>query len=147
MDDILRYENRDQLYQYLIKDFGFVIQEERYSPESFGNFFIELASNDFLLRYINDRDFLTIEIASHSDRLKWTDLSFVKNYINHAVDLNPGGQTISAKQRIDELNNFLKNNYELISDLFDRDNYKDTREKIDTLLLQSFDKRFPGMRQ
>jgi hypothetical protein len=145
MEDIFKYENRDQLYQFLITDFGFVKEDEFYDTKAFGNFYIVLSSNEFLLRYINDRLFLTIEIASHADPSNWYDLSFLKNFIYHPEDINPDNGTINSKERIEDLNNFLKKDHDLISDLVNRDNYKDTRSKIDKLLRQRFNQRFPGM--
>jgi hypothetical protein len=143
------YENRDQLYKYLIEDFGFIKKEENYSPKYFGDFNIVLSSNDFLVRYVKSKSFLTLEIASHYDSSNWYDLGFIKNYTNHTEDINPnnlGSQVIYSKQRLDDLNDFLKNNYDLISDLLNRENYENTRAKIDELLKQSFDNRYPGAR-
>jgi len=144
MEEIFPYEDREQLYKFLIEDFGFTKLEESYSPEAFGNYYIILYSNVFLLRYIKDRSFLTIEIASHLDPSNWYDLSFIKNFIYNPDNINPDNQSIFTKNRIEDLNNFLKKDFELISDLFDRENFKDTKKKIDELLRKQFNQRFPG---
>jgi hypothetical protein len=144
MEETFPYENREQLYNFLIEDFGFIKQEENYSAQSFGNYYILLYSNVFFLRYIQDRLFLTIEIASHSDPSHWYDLSFIKNFIYRPDNINSDDQPISVKKRIEDLNNFLKNDFELISDLFDKENFQNTQKKIDKLLRQQFDQRFPG---
>jgi hypothetical protein len=146
-EDILKYENRDKLYKFLIEDFGFVKLEERYDPKAFGNYYIILSSNDFLLRYIKDRSFLTVEIASHSEPSNWYDLSFIKNFIYNPDNINPDKQSIYSSKRLEDLNNFLKNDFELISDLFNIANYKNTQERIDELLKRQFNQRFPGMAQ
>jgi hypothetical protein len=145
-EEILKYENRDNLFRFLINDFGFVKQEEKYSPESFGNFYIELSSDKFLLRYINDRSFLTIEIASLLEPSNWYGLSFVENFIYHPEDINPDKQEIGNVKRIEGLNMFLKKDFGLISNLFSSEKYKNTREKIDELLKIRFDQRYPGKR-
>jgi hypothetical protein len=147
MEDILKYENRDQLYKFLIDGFGLVKVGEKHDPKAFGNFFITLSAKEFLLRYVNDRSYLTIEIASHSEPSKWHDLSFVKNFIYHPDNINSDDRSIDNNTRIEELNSFLRKDFDLISDLFNNDNYTDTRQKLDELLRQQFNQRFPGMIQ
>jgi hypothetical protein len=143
-EDILKYENRDNLYKFLIDDFGFVKQEEQYSAESFGNFYKELSSDKFLIRYINDRSFLTIEIASFFAPSDWYDLSFIENYIYHPDEINPDQPELDNAKRIEGLNMFLKRDFGLISNLYNRENYKNTLENIGGLLRKRFEERFPG---
>ena len=42
MEDILKYENREALYEFLIKDFGLVKENENFDSANFGNFYIIL---------------------------------------------------------------------------------------------------------
>lgn len=142
MEDILKYENRDFLYDFLINDYGLIKIEEKYDPKEFGNFLITLSANDFFLRYINDRSYLTIQISSRSDSSKWYDLSFVKNFICHSENIDSDDGSLDNNTRIQELNIFLRKEFDLISDLFNDDNYINTREKINTLLRQQFNQRF-----
>jgi hypothetical protein len=146
MKDILEYERRDQLYQFLITDFGFVKSEEQYDPNTFGNFFITLSSKEFLVRYVNDRSYMTIKIAGYSEPSRWYDLSFVRGFVYDQGNINSDDQ-LDNSSRIEELNNFLKMNFDLISDLFDKDNYSNTCQKIEELLRRQFGQRFPGMIQ
>jgi hypothetical protein len=145
MEDILNYGNRDQLYKYLMRDFGFVKVEEHYDARAFGNFYITLSSKEFMLRYVNDRSYLTIEIAGHLEPSKWYYLSFIKNFIYCPESINSDDQSIDNITRIEELDRFLRTDFGLISDLFSNDNYVDTRQKIDKLLKEQFKKKFPGM--
>ncbi len=145
MKDILNYGSRDQLYKFLIGDFGLVKVDENYDAQAFGNFFVMLSATEFMLKYINDRSYLTIEIASHSEPSKWYDLSFIKNFIYHPDDINSNDRSIDNTTRIEELNSFLRKDFDLISDLFNADNYMNTRQKIDKLLKEQFNKYFPGM--
>ena len=85
---------------------------------------------------------MTINIASCSEPSKWYDLSFVRDFIYDPKNINSNDH-LDNITRIEELNNFLKNNFDLISDLFDKDNYSNTRQKIDELLKLQFDRRFP----
>jgi hypothetical protein len=146
MEDVLNYGKRDQLYKFLMSDFGFVKADEKYYPQAFGNFIITLSSKEFMVRYINDRSYLTIEIAGHLEPSKWYDLSFLKNLIYHPENINSDDRSIDNTARMEELDSFLRKDFELISDLFNKDNYVDTCEKIDKLLKEQFSKRFPGMK-
>jgi hypothetical protein len=143
-EEVLQYENRDKLYQFLIDDFGFVKLDESYSATSFGNFYIDLSSDSFLVRYVNDRSFLNVEIAPLYEPSKWYSLSFVENFIYHQEDINPDEREISNAERIERLNMFLKRDFDLIVNLYNKENYKSTLEKIDALLKISFEQRFPG---
>ena len=145
MEDFLKYENRDHLYQALINDFDFIKVEEKYYPQSFGNFLVTLSSKEFLLRYVNDRSQLSIEIASYSEPSRWYDLSCVRNFIYHPDSINPDDSSKDNATRIEELNRFLIKDFDLISDLFNSANYTNTRQKIDKLLREQFNQRFPGM--
>jgi hypothetical protein len=107
-----------------------------------GNYYILLSGKEFLLRYDKNMSFLTISIASHSNPSKWIDLTFVKNFIYNPNDVNPDEQSIGTDKRIEELNNFLRNDFNLIADLFSEQKYKSTQEKIDQLLKQLFDPRY-----
>ena len=146
MEDVLNYKKRDQLYGFLIDDFGLVKIEEKHFSQSFGNWLVTPSAKEFLLRYINDRSYLSIEIASHSDISDWYDLSFVRDFIYDPDNINSGDQSDNAT-RIIALNEFLKKDFDLISDLFNIDNYKNTRQKINELLKIQFKGKFPGMLQ
>jgi hypothetical protein len=146
MKDILNYGNRDQLYKFLMSDFGLVKVDENYDAQAFGNFFITLSSKEFMLRYINDRSYLAIEIASHLEPSKWYDLSFIKNFIYHPENINSDDRSIDNTTRIEELDSFLRKDFDLISDLFNNDNYMDTRQKIDELLKEQFNKKFGSVK-
>lgn len=144
MDDILKYENRDQLYQFLIDDFGLIKIEEGYDPETFGNFYVTLAAKDFLLSYVNDRSFLTINIANNLEPERGFDLSFVRDLMYNPENINSDDKK-DNNDRINELNDFLKKDFDRISLLFNNDNYRHTRKKIDELLKRKFRKQNPGL--
>lgn len=142
MEDILKFENREQLYKFLIDDFDFIKVEEKYDEKSFGNFYIILSAKDFLLNYVNDRDFLDINIAGKSEPTHWLPLSFVRDFIYHPAQINVEEKADNAT-RIRELNNFLRKDFNKISELFSKKNYLNTRKRIDKLLKAQFKRRFP----
>lgn len=145
MEDILKYENRERLYKFLVEDFGLVKIEERYDPNSFGNFLIALEADNFVLTYVNDRSFLTITITSKSEPERDFDLSFVRDFLYAPDKINADEQETNNTERIESLNSFLKKDFSKISELFNASNYPNTKRQIDDLLKQQFKKRYPGM--
>lgn len=145
MKDILNYENREELYKFLIDDFGLIKLEERYDSESFGNFIIKLSAKDFVLSYINDRSFLTIDIASKLEPENSYALSFVRDLIYDPENINSEEKNMDNEKRIGELNNFLRKDFDKISNLFKSNNYYSTKKQIDALLMHQFKKRNPGV--
>lgn len=142
MEDILKFENRDKLYNFLIKDFGFKKIDEEYYANS-GNFYITLLSDMFLLRYNNDRLFLTIEIASITDPDYWLALSFVKDFLHDKENINSHGYVLSNTDRIEELNNFLITDFVNIRELYSYEKYPQTKKEITELLKQQSKRNFP----
>ena len=145
MNDILKYENREQLYKFLVDDFGLVKIDERFDAESFGNFLVVLEASDFLITYINDRSFLTINISSKSEPENSFSLSHVRDFLYNPDKINTYEQKMDNVKRIGELNSFLKKDFSKISGLFNARNYPNTKKQIDGLLKQQFKKRYPGM--
>ena len=141
MKDFLNYELRDQLYGYLKGELGLTEIDERYDSDAFGNFYIILASRKVLLRYINDRSYLTIEIAGQIEPAKWYNLSFVRDFIYDPANINSEDH-LDNETRIMKLNSFLEENWDRINDLYSDDNYLTTMSKIDTLLEKKFKERF-----
>ena len=145
MEEILKYENREKLYKFLVDDFGLVKKQERYDPDSFGNFLIVLEAENFALTYVSDRSVLTITIASKSEPEREFDLSFVRDFLYDPDNINADEQEVNNAKRIEELNGFLKRDFSKISELFNARNYPDTKRQIDELLKQQFKRRYPGM--
>jgi hypothetical protein len=142
MEAILKFENRENLFKFLIDEFNVEKIEEQYNYENFGNFFITLSAEDFMLRYINDRGFLTIEIASAIDPEKWYDLSFVRDFVYNKEKINADERKLSNNERVGELNSFLKKDFNLIRSLFSQQNYPETKYQLATLLKKRFDEKF-----
>ena len=146
MERLLDYNNREEMYRFLIDDFGLVLVQEKYEKESFGNFFVDLAARNFLLRYVNDREYLTIEISSRTGPNNWLDLSFIRDFIYDPDHMNNHGRRLDNFTRISELNDFIIKDFDLISNWFSEMNYKTNLKKLNELLDQAFDRNFPGKR-
>jgi len=144
MEDLLQYENRDNLYQFLIDDFEMIKIDERYYPEAFGNFSVVLSGQNFRLSYFSDRSFLDVDIASELEPEQRFPLSSVKDFLFNSETTNQE-ENVSNDKRIRELNDFLKNNFVEISVLFSTPNYYETKKKINELLRKQFISRNPGI--
>jgi hypothetical protein len=127
----------EKLYQFLIEDFGFIKAKEKYYPELFGDFIITLSSPEFLLKYRCDRSFLSVEISYTSINPTWFDLALVKALIYETNDLN-------KITLIDELNFFLRNDYNKIASLFNNKNYASTHMHLRALQDKRFKDAFPN---
>ncbi len=143
MNESITYENISQYYQFLIDEFEFEKIDEKYYPKAFGNFYVALSSPGFLLQYTCDRSYVTIQISADIYPLKWYNLSFVKNYIYQPEKINSADDGDNVK-RIELLNNFIIQDFDLITDLFSKENYPDTKKKIDDALKMEFLRCFPG---
>jgi hypothetical protein len=146
MEEILNYESRDELYRFLVEDFGLRKTEDKYDSNNFGNFHIILTAVDFSLRYSSDRSIFTVEISSNYENGydKWYALSFLKNLIYNPENINADNQNNDNATKIEELNSFLQNDFDKISELFSKRNYPDTKRKLEEGLRKQFYLRFPS---
>lgn len=138
----LKRKKINNLYQFLIDDYGMTKIFEKYNSKIFGNFHVRLSSNDFFLNYIMDRGFFDILIESNLDYGEMLPLSFIENYIYNPQHININA-TLDNFKRIEMLNNFIKKDFDKISILFNNDNYLKTKQIIDSLLKEQFLNKFP----
>lgn len=139
MDEVLKYENRDRLYQNLIDNHNFIKKSESYEERLFGNFGVTLEGPDFLLSYVSDRGIIEIYIISKEKKHELTDLSFIRDFLYHPGNMNSGDlQYLTNEERVKLLNDFLISNYEKIKTLFNGANYEKTKEQINDLLRESY---------
>jgi hypothetical protein len=138
MKGILKYENRRKMYYFLLDKYGFKVIREVYYEHIFGNFIIDIESDAFCLRYYNDREILSIDIASLSNKDDWYALSFIKDLIYSPGAINADETVKDNDTRINELNNFLKKDFAKIVELMNEANYPDTKKKLDEGLRKQF---------
>jgi hypothetical protein len=105
---------------------------------------VTLSAGHFLLSYVNDRSYLDIKIRSSTDPSNSLSLSFVRDLIYNRDNINSAEGDMGNSMRIEDWNNFLKNDFEKISTLFNPENYLNTQQQIDYGLKETFKKRFPG---
>jgi hypothetical protein len=144
MEAIVKYENSEQLYKFLIDNFGLIKIKDKYDPKNFGNFIIELSAINFFIRYVNDRSVLVVEVASKKDPNNWFDLSFIRDFY-HPDKLNRDESELDNPTRIRMLNDFLQKNFDQINEWFEERNYFTNKVKLEQLLKEQFKRRFPGM--
>jgi hypothetical protein len=144
MEEILKYENRQKLYQFLLDEYGFKVIREEYYEHIFGNFIIDLESIYFYLRYYNDREILSIDIASLSNKKDWFALSFIKDLIYNPDAIDADETKRDNATRINLLNNFLRKDFDKIADLMSETNYPDTQKRLDKGLRKQFFIKYPN---
>lgn len=132
------------LYQFLIDDFGFVKVSDNYDSEIFGNFVVELRSGELTLIYINDRSFLTIDIANEQEPNQKLPLIFLKNFIENNRIINTEDE-LPNSSRIEELNSFIRKELVKIRQFFTGKKFYSTKEEIDRMLKDEFKKNHPKM--
>ena len=166
MSDTIKYENRERLYKSLLEEFSFEVKEEKYLPDYFGNFSTVLGykegnrnvlsllktifstSVDFLIRYSYDRSQLAVEIASKYDvGDKWYSLYFVQDLIYNPDSINVFERERNNELRLEELNHFLRKDFDKISNLFSKRNYPNTRRLLDEGLKKTFYLKFPSAKK
>jgi hypothetical protein len=82
MGTSIKYEDRGQLYESLVKDLNLTKVEEVYYSNCFGKYFVTFSAGEFLIRYSNDRSQLFICVASNFAPSKWHDLRTDLNHGN-----------------------------------------------------------------
>jgi hypothetical protein len=143
MENTIQFEDRDQLYGTMAKELNLKKIDEVFYPHNAGSYIVTFSAGEFLIQYGMDRLQLFIAIASNSLPTRWIDLLFIKNFINNADELNPDVEQADLKY-IMELNDFLKNNFNKIAELLNKDNYQHTISQVEALLKQEFIRKHPG---
>ncbi len=144
MDEILKYENRQNLYKFLLENYQIKVREEEYYPDMFGNFEVYLEGDFFSLLYYNDRDVLSIKIDRKNGLGDWYALSFIKDLIYTPDAINANKAVKDNASRINELNDFLRKDFDKICELFTEANYPSTKKRLDEGLRKQFLLRHPS---
>lgn len=142
-EELLKFQNREKLFRFLIDDYGMTVIEERYYEDVFGNFYVELSGPDFFLRYVIDRLILEVVIRSKHIPSEWYSLSFIKDLL-YSDEVNSIADRRDNLSRLNDLNNFLKEDYNRISYLFNENNNVKTHNTLDRKLKEQFKKNFPN---
>lgn len=93
-------------------------------------YYVNLISKFFFLRYANDRMIFEINVASLDDLKTTYSLSCVKDLIYNPESINAGEETEDSTIKINELNNFLRRDFDKIYELFKSENYADTKKDL-----------------
>lgn len=142
MEEILKFENRQKLYQFLVDSYGFTVKEEKNYNEM--GYYVDLSITFFLLRYYNDRLFLSIDIASLYDETRHLyALSFIRDLIYNPESINASDEIEDNVVWINGLNDFLRKDFGEICELLNKENYPDTKIKIDKGLEKTFFIKYP----
>ncbi len=89
---------------------------------------------------------LSIEISSHKEKKRYA-LSFIKDLIYNPEAINADETVKDNVTRIEELNNFLRKDFDKICELLSEVNYPDTRKKLEEGLNKQFFLRYPSAKR
>jgi hypothetical protein len=123
-----------ELFSFLFKEYGFQLIEFEKS-ESFGDVLVTIESKDFRLRFVRDRGQTFIDICPFIGFQEWFDLNIVRMLIQGIDD--------TKSDEIIKLQNFLKQNYSKIKELFGQENYLKTKEQLEKVQNELARKNFP----
>lgn len=129
-------------FRYLFNDYGFnVISETHF--ESFGNWVVVLASDDFRIRLFEDRGEVTISVGPlwsppGWQAGPWYDLTFTIEFLTQGKDLfeYEGGKT---EQQLERLAGVLRAYCDQIHELFQEEVFRQKQEELELLVEQRLD--------
>lgn len=124
-------------FSFLLEERGFELRGAKYDAEHFGNFYIDLSSNDFLFRLTNDRDVQSSFLAPLSEPGKWYDVPLVRSFF---LKLDPTGTNT-----LDDEAAFIKMSYEQLETAFSKENWPSTRRKLEVFGEMRARKMFPSL--
>lgn len=106
-------------FEFLLNERGFKVSGYEYPPKHFDNFYIDLASEDFLFRLLNDRGVCGSLVASTaSNPTHWYDIGLLHSLIM-------GGDPTQTLT-LDEEAEFIRTHYEAIKDALSVNNLSET---------------------
>lgn len=109
-------------FSFLLDERGFQLREAKYEPQSFGDFFIELVSDDFLFRLVKDRGEKYSLIAPISDPRDWYDVGLIRALILKSTSLDAVTLDTEAE--------FIRLNYDTIKDIFSGSEFPATSRRL-----------------
>lgn len=128
--------NEKKIYDLLVSN-GFRLIEQSTS-DYFGDYFDIITNAVIELRFSSSKSINVIDIRSWQEKGKWYDLALVSALLQNENNL-------TKITTLDELINFLKNDVDLINDLFKAINYPSTKKKLNELGSERARQMFPGV--
>jgi len=126
----IQFEDRHLLYDTLVKELLLSKVGETYSQKAMGNYTITFFTKEFLIMYSCDRSQLTVNIASNNAPDDWYNSVVLKNFIMGSDKLNIADPNNFSLRSVWLANDFIKENFNKLSELLNQKNYKNTRSQI-----------------
>jgi hypothetical protein len=136
-------------FEYLFEDYVFEIKEVFFDKDAYGNSLILLESEHLRFKMINERGQIYIDVGSCLEDV-WFDLNVIINYISRSkeglweYDYFEDSTFLKEKisKQLKNLAETIKSHYDSIQELFRKENYKDTKNKIEPFEKELFQKRW-----
>ena len=116
---------------------GFKLVEKKVSPH-FGDYYDTFSNNIIELRFSSSKSFISVDIRNIEGEKIWFDLALVRALLYQEQKLN-------VVTTIDEHFDFLEKEFNLISELFKKENYDFTKKKLKDLEDKRAKQMFPGI--
>ena len=136
-------------FEYLFEEYEFEIKEAVFDKESYGNSLILIESEHLRFKVINERGQIYIDVGSCIEDV-WFDLNVIINYINRSIeglweyDYFEDSTDLEEKisKQLKNVSETIKSHYDSIQKLFRKENYMDTKNKIEPFEKELFQKRW-----
>ncbi len=141
MENSVKFKDRNVLYRSVLKELNLQKIEDVYSRRDMGNYFITFSAEKFLIQYVNDRNQLSIFVASNSAPARWVYLSSIEKLINKTAEIIPGDSM--DLNSILRQNDFLRGNFDKIAELLNNDNFQNTIDQIEASAKANYKRKHP----
>jgi len=144
MQKYLKFEDRALLYQSLIDSIKLKKIGETQIGGKDRSYVIRFSAGAFLVEYFNSwygaMSELTVSVAGLSNPDQWYPVHIIKNFLNGADILNTDEGL--ALDQILNSNDFLRDNFDRVAAVLDKDHYQATISQIDEKLTEEMRKNF-----
>ena len=125
----------NNIYSFL-KSRDFKLTDKDVSPY-FGDYYDTFKNNVVELRFSSSRSLATVDICCIEETNNWYDLALVKALLYNEQELN-------KITTLEEYVFFLEQEIDFINELFNKDNYSNTKNKLEELRNKRAKQMFPG---
>ena len=128
--------NKENVYKYLETE-GFQIIKKEVS-DSFGDYYDTFSNGNILIRFSSSKLSKTVDVCCISDKDNWFDIALLKALRYKEYILN-------RETSFTEYLEFIKNELYNVIEMFSKNNYSTTKEKLKKLENKRIEQMFPGI--
>jgi hypothetical protein len=147
-----------EVLHYIEKYFGFLynhgfqIVNQQFDNQSFGNWIVIFQSEKCILRFIQDRGDINIEVGPPSSsielvvRQNFTDLDQLVDYIKKKdISIFSSNTSKDIDLQLKRLSTLLSSEYSEVIEFINNDNFLEEKEKIRQLFFNKLKSKYPNI--